>query len=1223
MEKKYLNDSGLMRFWGKIKSYTKSVSDALQGQIDDNQQQITANKSAQDTKNASLDENMKKLNTRDDQITETLKNITVTGGASVASAVTYDNTTSQLTSANIQGAVDELQGSKIDKTSILQESGDAEDKVMSQKATTTAIADETTRAKAAEEAIIFDVSAHNNGAVFESLSALLGNANLSILIPTSVRRGGMTIRFIQGSVQSSDNNYVQYRLMTQTFSTTESDWQGVDSKPTAGSENLVKSGGVFEKTSILEGKVYFGTQAKDTILFTTDDLNVGDVLCPTYEGNSSIGVYDSNDTRIAATTSGGSIYLPSNFSYVKVIYGTGVTNLVIAIDKCDILLMRKDMAAMSFDSFTNNINANKVIRELYISGVDVTLINKIAFNNDRGTNHTCSVSIYVDGYNNPFTLETANYSSSEATAQHWKNVKYREYSDGTLGNIKFGILVDSSALPTGLKEFFCRLNANVANIDFSPSIKSIKDNIFGNYLSKTDAEKIQVRKNFNIVYNVEYESIDGYFINASGSPVSEPNYTYYKVYIPQSTYRYQYAHFYQSVPNSAGAVHICFFTSENTLILRRVQKDLGINKQVEIEIPDGTSYFYVNTHNSYNNAINISLSNHIPIDGNPLSLLNKIIGSFHLEGCPANYRNDLDYTIDADKIQINEVVTAGYEIYFGLNTSKGLINGHKYYFSELMRSHDSSDGIAITYNQGDNYFVQKKHSGNGAEERLSLTVTYDNSIAENVEFNPLRTSNTGTRLDTYIKNMIILDLTGIFGAGKEPDAYIMDMILGKYNIRNINNVIPTVIEPSVADITSVLGLENNILEIKKQIGINYDNSVTQVVSPSMGKSAFVNAYNASLDNYATLCKCNRNSFFNLLGHNMTWETIYKVINANFRKRVVYKEQSFEDMCAAINEAFTKPILRFMDAKVNNGMTNDFSLTIPTANLQEPSAIISDDGSTLYVYGRLMRVSTKDGVNWTNAENLVLSGGPSYVMHVGINKIDDVYYLIGCEFNSGGGLYLYTSTDGLAFTYQGKIFDTGLSLPDGYTVLDWGNPYLIKEYGSNKFYLYIELNTNDANSGWIVYIATCDDILHDNGNGTIGDWVLNSHIPLNGNILSDFGITRTSPGNPDFIKGEDNRPIKCNNRYYMYYHTNHGSSGSLICRAYSEDLINWKSEACLFNNRDIPTDGATTNGNADHCIIQFKGRTYLFYTWDVNSTHTKFVKYTIDDRPLHELLKIFP
>lgn len=112
-----------------------------QSQIDDKQQQITANKSAQDKKNASLDENMVKLNTRDDQITETLKNISATGGASVASAVTYDNTTSQLTSANIQGAVDELQVAKIGKTSILQGSGEAEDKVMSQKAVSAKLSD--------------------------------------------------------------------------------------------------------------------------------------------------------------------------------------------------------------------------------------------------------------------------------------------------------------------------------------------------------------------------------------------------------------------------------------------------------------------------------------------------------------------------------------------------------------------------------------------------------------------------------------------------------------------------------------------------------------------------------------------------------------------------------------------------------------------------------------------------------------------------------------------------------------------------------------------------------------------------------------------------------------------------------------------------------------------------------------------------------------------------
>ena len=54
---------------------------------------------------------------------------------------------------------------------------------------------------------IYDISAHNNGEIFDSLSALLSSSNLSTLIPTSVRHGGMSIRFIN----SLDNKYVQYR----------------------------------------------------------------------------------------------------------------------------------------------------------------------------------------------------------------------------------------------------------------------------------------------------------------------------------------------------------------------------------------------------------------------------------------------------------------------------------------------------------------------------------------------------------------------------------------------------------------------------------------------------------------------------------------------------------------------------------------------------------------------------------------------------------------------------------------------------------------------------------------------------------------------------------------------------------------------------------------------------------------------------------------------------
>jgi hypothetical protein len=55
----------------------------------------------------------------------------------------------------------------------------------------------------------------------------------------------MSVKFIQGSAQSSDNKYVQARCMAQSFTTDVTQWQVVDDEPTVGSNNLVKSGGIF------------------------------------------------------------------------------------------------------------------------------------------------------------------------------------------------------------------------------------------------------------------------------------------------------------------------------------------------------------------------------------------------------------------------------------------------------------------------------------------------------------------------------------------------------------------------------------------------------------------------------------------------------------------------------------------------------------------------------------------------------------------------------------------------------------------------------------------------------------------------------------------------------------------------------------------------------------------------------------------------------------------
>lgn len=150
-----------------------------------------------------------------------------------------------------------------------------------------------------EQEIIYDVSAHNNNAVFESLQALLSSSNLSILIPTSVRCGGMSIRFIHGSVPNSDNKYVQYRLMTTSFSTNKADWQGVDDEPTAGSDNVARSGGVYSaisaKVSELDDKINSFHEITDTLEYVKVEVDAENKILSSIDKNGNKKEYLPTD----------------------------------------------------------------------------------------------------------------------------------------------------------------------------------------------------------------------------------------------------------------------------------------------------------------------------------------------------------------------------------------------------------------------------------------------------------------------------------------------------------------------------------------------------------------------------------------------------------------------------------------------------------------------------------------------------------------------------------------------------------------------------------------------------------------------------------------------------------------------------------------------------------------------------------------------------------------
>lgn len=77
-------------------------------------------------------ENLQQIGDKTHQLEDAIKDITVSGGASTANAVSYNNETSGMTAVTAQGAIDELASKKFNKENIAQEFGDSEDKVVSQ-----------------------------------------------------------------------------------------------------------------------------------------------------------------------------------------------------------------------------------------------------------------------------------------------------------------------------------------------------------------------------------------------------------------------------------------------------------------------------------------------------------------------------------------------------------------------------------------------------------------------------------------------------------------------------------------------------------------------------------------------------------------------------------------------------------------------------------------------------------------------------------------------------------------------------------------------------------------------------------------------------------------------------------------------------------------------------------------------------------------------------------
>ena len=120
---------------------------------------------------------------------------------------------------------------------------------------------------------VYDITARHSGTKYADLAAALGTDGANV--PVGVRKGGMSIKF----VQSSDNKYVQFRCMAQNFTTDVTQWQGVDSKVSYNSKNLIESGAVEQAISPLGRKVAnLDVSEEDGVFITDREDNIGALI---------------------------------------------------------------------------------------------------------------------------------------------------------------------------------------------------------------------------------------------------------------------------------------------------------------------------------------------------------------------------------------------------------------------------------------------------------------------------------------------------------------------------------------------------------------------------------------------------------------------------------------------------------------------------------------------------------------------------------------------------------------------------------------------------------------------------------------------------------------------------------------------------------------------------------------------------------------------------------
>lgn len=271
-------------------------------------------------------------------------------------------------------------------------------------------------------------------------------------VPMSYRHGGLKLRFISnsnGSLQNSDNKYVQWRLMATSWSTTVSDWQGVDDEPIFESNNLVKSGGVAKelaslKMEVEKSLVYSNTGTKKVI---------GGILIPA--GSKIKVLVTSNDavwTRFAVFGNNknwyGDWYIDNLENGVEKEYTTPINittiygYLITATTLGTIDIVIKWNNVVTTDKIADGAVTNAKIENSTIN------IDKLNFHTikknliDTSTIITGKYCNTVVGNTISYNFNTIYFATDKIPIEFGKTYTYSV--DGSVNNARFFVLVDSS-----------------------------------------------------------------------------------------------------------------------------------------------------------------------------------------------------------------------------------------------------------------------------------------------------------------------------------------------------------------------------------------------------------------------------------------------------------------------------------------------------------------------------------------------------------------------------------------------------------------------------------------------------------------------------------------------------------------------------------------------------------------------------------------------------------